>query len=69
MENEAEVFWMVYVDNRQSPSVKHKTYNSAYEEALRLAKDTKNIGLKVYILKATNYFVQELAPVKHIRLD
>lgn len=62
-------FWMVYVDKRSSPTVKHETYNSAFEEATRLTKDPRNIGVKIYILRATGYFVQELAPVSFIKLD
>lgn len=68
MEIEKE-FWMIYVENRSSPTKRHYTYDSAFEEAKRLASDLKNIKSKVYILRATGCLVQELAPIKYTKLD
>jgi pantoate kinase len=44
-----KTFWMVLVEGRQQPAVKHPTYDAAYEESKRLAKST---GLKAYVMKA-----------------
>lgn len=52
--------YMLYVENRNSPTIFHQTYESALNEARRLCKKTEQ---KVYILKAVktielNLFVE-----------
>lgn len=41
--------YMLYVENRNSPTIFHNTYESALSEARRLCKKTES---KVYILRA-----------------
>lgn len=41
--------YMLYVENRNSPTIFHNTYESALAEARRLCKKTES---KVYILRA-----------------
>lgn len=64
---EYKEFWMVYVEGRSMPVKKHETYDSAYKEATRLS--VGNTSVPVYILKATGAIIQELAPIKFIKLD
>lgn len=40
---------MIYVEGKNSPTIKHESYNSAIREAERLARET---GYKVYVLEA-----------------
>jgi transglutaminase-like putative cysteine protease len=61
----SEGFWMVYVQDRQMPTVQHKTYEIAEQEAERLARKE---GKAVYLLKAVAKFELELAPVNKKRL-
>lgn len=47
-------FYMLYVEGRSSPTVKHRTYLDAKREAERLAKN--NPGKDVYLLSALDRF-------------
>lgn len=60
-------FWMIYVEGRSMPVKKHESYDSAYKEALRLTAGNTNIP--VYLLRTTGALIQEVAPVKFIKLD
>jgi hypothetical protein len=51
MQNE-ERFYMVYVDGRRNPEMKHATQQSAETEAERLAQIPENQGRYVYILES-----------------
>ena len=44
-------FWMVYVEGRQGPVVKHQTKASALQEAQRLHLQT---GQTAYVMSATS---------------
>lgn len=61
----SEGFWMVYVQDRQMPTVQHKTYEIAEQEAERL---TRKEGKTVWLLKTVAKFELEPAPVVKKRL-
>ena len=42
-------FFMIYVEGKDSPTIKHESYDSAIYEAERLARKTKK---QVYVLEA-----------------
>lgn len=59
-------FWMVYVEGRNSPKVKHTSDDDARREAERLAIQEDK---KVYILKALGYVEPLPPPTRYRGLD
>lgn len=53
-------FFMVYVEGKSSPTVKHDTADSARDEAERLCKE---LGAKVYVLLAMESCMVDPHPV------
>lgn len=47
-------FWMVWSPQGNTPTYKHATYESARDEAIRLAR--VNPGKRFYVLTATEYY-------------
>lgn len=63
-----EGFWMVWVHDTPTTEKRHSSYQFAFEEADRIARQPKNIGKKVYVLEAIDYrWVQE-APLTYQEL-
>lgn len=61
------MFWCCYVEGTIGYSRKHLDIGEASSEAQRLAILSENVGKKVYILQAIEYYVVEIAPmVRHI---
>ena len=44
-----KTFWMLYAEGKSSPTLRHFSYESALNEATRLAQE---LGTPVYILRA-----------------
>ena len=55
-------FWMVWVDKRDLPKVRHYNWDTAHDEAERLAR--KYEGEKVYLLKVVARCVADQPPVR-----
>ena len=57
-------FWMVWNPNRYVPTVKHKTFDSAKNEAMRLARSKQD--QEFYVLKAVGMAVNRTAVYEKI---
>jgi len=57
-------FYMLYVEGRNSPTVKHVSPTSVEKEAARLSRQEQNRGHKVFVLKAIASCVADLPPVE-----
>ena len=55
-------FWMVWVDKRDLPKIRHYNWDTAHDEAERLAR--KYEGEKVYLLKVAGHCVADQPPVR-----
>ena len=56
-------FFMIYVEGRYSPKVKHFYFEEAVAEAERLARLHENLGKEVYLLKAFQFCKIEPTPI------
>ena len=63
--NRPDKFWMVYGDGCRAPSHKHKTSDSACDEARRLAMQHR--GTRFFVLEAKHGYV--MPPDGPTRID
>ena len=54
-------FWMIYVEGKNTPVVRHLDYETAKAECTRLAR--METGKKVFLLEATQYCLAFESPV------
>ncbi len=61
-----EKFWMVYLENGNSPTFRHNSIESARQEAERLTRQT---GRRAYVLETRQAVELAPAPVKWTETD
>lgn len=63
-----EKFWMVYVEGRSSPTVKHRTKGDALWEAERLLGLPQNWNSIIFVLEAVGYAQTPKTPISYTSL-
>lgn len=58
------MFWMVYGMRQGAPTVRHKTRESAIEEASRLARN--NPGIEFFVMEAIKKVVKRDVDITHL---
>ena len=66
--NSPQKFWMVCVQGTPTTEKRHPSLGLACEEADRVARQTKNIGKKVYVLEAMDYRWVSEPPLTYVEL-